>query len=126
MKKVENHCFTSSFVAEKATTTHICTGANTTINPALLPGVICYFDNVFVSGKTQSEHDSNLRAVLRRLSNYGIKLNTKCVFGVPRIEVVGQIVGKNGAQPNPNLVNGIADAATQSSPEQVRSLLGTR
>ena len=88
-----------------------------------LPGVICYFDDVFVSGKIQSEHHSNLRAVLRCLSNSGIKLNTKCVFGIPRIEVLGHIVDKNGVRPNQNLVNGIADAATPSSPEQLRSFI---
>ena len=60
-----------------------------------LQGVVCLMDDVLVHGKTQSEHDQCLNAVLVRLMESGLTLNKdKCLF-----TTAGQISG-----PNPDCV----------------------
>ena len=44
-------------------------------------GVLCLMDNIFIHGKTQSEHDSRLEKVLRCLQESNLTLNVeKCKF----------------------------------------------
>lgn len=37
-----------------------------------LPKVICYIDDILVTGSMEAEHLQNLEAVLKRLQRYGI------------------------------------------------------
>ena len=39
-----------------------------------LPGVMCYIDNILVTGANYAEHLKNLEAVLKRLQQYGLRL----------------------------------------------------
>ena len=46
-----------------------------------LKGVVCLIDDVLVYNTIQEEHDKNLLAVLNRIQNAGLTLNTdKCKF----------------------------------------------
>ena len=46
-----------------------------------IPGVICYIDDIMVTGATEEEHLKNLEQVLQRLQSYGFRLKlTKCRF----------------------------------------------
>ena len=38
-----------------------------------LNGVQCYLDDIIVTGKTVEEHMQNLKAVLRRIKEYGLR-----------------------------------------------------
>ena len=61
-----------------------------------LDGVECNIDDVLVHGATQEEHDQRLEAVLQRLADANVTLNAeKCVFNVPSVKFLGQIVGSN-------------------------------
>ena len=42
-----------------------------------LPGVICYIDDILVSGRTEEEQFFRLEEVLKRLKNYGISRNAR-------------------------------------------------
>ena len=49
--------------------------------PEGLPGVLCVMDDILIFGTTKQEHNSQLQAVLKRLSSAGITLNSrKCKF----------------------------------------------
>ena len=53
-----------------------------------LDGTICVMDDILVFGSTSSEHDTRLKAVLRRLEQAGITLNdNKCQFGQQEIRL---------------------------------------
>ena len=55
-----------------------------------LPGVAVYLDDILVSGTTADEHLRNLRNLLQRLQERGLKCNQrKCVFAQPSVEYLG-------------------------------------
>ena len=46
-----------------------------------LSGVICYIDDILVTGSNDAEHLQNLERVLKRLHQYGLRLKkAKCFF----------------------------------------------
>ena len=59
----------------------------------LLQGIPCVgvlLDNIVITGSTDEDHLSNLEAVLKRLSNAGLRLKTKkCQFMKPSLECLG-------------------------------------
>ena len=42
-----------------------------------LPGVTVFLDDILVAGQTGEEHVQNLRIILKRLSDSGLKLRLK-------------------------------------------------
>jgi hypothetical protein len=58
-----------------------------------LSGIVAIVDDILVLGCTQKEHDNNLRAVLERSREKGVKLNEdKLEVGVSELEYFGHIV----------------------------------
>lgn len=87
-------------------------------------GVLCYIDDVVVWGKTASEHDENLREVLKRISNAGLTLNEKCVFDVDQISFLGHVVSSEGIAPMHSKVEAVTQAAVPKDAPALRSFLG--
>ena len=69
----------------------------------LLQGITCVdvlLDNIFIAGPTDKDLLSNLGAVLKRLSNVGLRLKTKKYqFMKPSLECLGYRVDKEGVHP---------------------------
>ena len=62
-----------------------------------LDGVLCLMDDVLVYGKSQSEHDDRLVAVLNRIEECGMMLNSgKCEFAKAQVKFLGHIIDQNG------------------------------
>ena len=73
-----------------------------------LQGVVCLMDDVLVHGKTQSEYDQCLNAVLVRLTESGLTLNKdKCVFSQPQVKFQGQILTPSGMSSDPDKVSAV-------------------
>ncbi|XP_064469674.1 uncharacterized protein LOC135384402 [Ornithodoros turicata] len=70
------------------------------------PGVKCYLDDIIVFGVNEQDHLKNLHRVLQLISEAGLKLNDKCVFGVRELTFVGHTVTPNGISPNPANLHG--------------------
>ena len=55
-----------------------------------LPNVICYIDDILVSGEDEASHFKSLEEVLNRLEKHGIRLKQeKSCFLLPKVEYLG-------------------------------------
>ena len=55
-----------------------------------LPKVMCYLDDILVTGSTDEEHLSNVEAVLKCLQGYGVQAKrAKCSFLADSVEYLG-------------------------------------
>ena len=73
-----------------------------------IPGVICYTDDILVSGETDEQHLNRLQQVLKRLHNR-LK-QKKCDFLKPAVEYLGHGVDKHGLHTLPSKVKAIVEA----------------
>ena len=89
-----------------------------------IPGVTCFIDDIVVYGETRQDHDTNLRMVLQKLNDVGMKLNNKCEFYVDSLQVLGHMIDKDGVHPLPSKVDSIVNAPVPESKDQVKSFLG--
>lgn len=59
--------------------------------------VICYIDDIMVTGATEKEHLANLAEVLRRLRKHGVRLKQeKCRFQQDSVEYLGHRIDADG------------------------------
>ena len=62
--------------------------------------VLVYLDDLLVYSKTLEEHEENLKKVLARLREYGLKLNLeKCKFVQTSVKCLGHVVSADGVKP---------------------------
>lgn len=90
-----------------------------------IEGVVCFLDDVCVSGKNELEHKNRLITVLSRLENAGLTLqDSKCDFFKNEIQYLGHIIDKDGIRKSPEKVKAIEEAPTPSNVAQLQSFLG--
>ena len=90
-----------------------------------LSNVLCYLDDILITGATDQEHICNLEEVLKRLQCHGIKVqNSKCTFLANSVEYLGHIIDHKGLHTSPQKVAAIQDAPAPSNQQQLRLLLG--
>ena len=77
-------------------------------------------DDMLVWGLSKEVHDQNLRKVLERTREVGIKWNAeKCVFGATEVSYFGHVLSDKGVQPDPKKI-----AAIQEMEQELETLLG--
>ncbi len=65
-----------------------------------IPNVICHIDDILITGSTDQIHLQNLRAVLQKLKEHGIRMKlAKCAFMKLSAEYLGHKVSADGLQP---------------------------
>lgn len=90
-----------------------------------LDGVIVYLDDLMVFGRSEEEHAKRLQALLERLKEYGILLNsTKCLFNVSKFEFLGHELSVDGIRPTESRVKSIEQFRSPSNVAELRSFLG--
>ena len=78
---------------------------------ASIPFVKVRSDDILVSGKNDIEHFSNLKRVLKVISDNGLRLKlNKCVFMEPEVIYLGFRINKYGVSPVPEKLDGIKNA----------------
>lgn len=90
-----------------------------------LPGVVCCMDDILVTGRNDQEHLSNLRKVLLRLEESGLKVKKeKCAFFQSCVKYLGHIIDKNGLRATDERVEAIKNAPIPTTVTQLKSFLG--
>ena len=98
-----------------------------TINVMLqgLPQVICYLNDILITGSTEEEHLTNLERVLERLRKYGIQAKrSKCALLKPSVEYLDHRVDATGLHTAPSNVEVVRKAPAPQNVLELRSFLG--
>ena len=62
-----------------------------------IPKAVCYFDDVLITGKDDSDHLAALEKVFDRLYQWGVRLKkTKCEFMKQSVQYLGHVVDAQG------------------------------
>ncbi len=90
-----------------------------------LNGVINISDDIFVFGRTQTDHDANLESTFKRLRDNNLTLNKdKCVFSQDKITFFGYVFSADGISADLSKVDAIRNAEQPTTQSEVRSFLG--
>ena len=89
-----------------------------------LSHVICYIDDILVTGATADEHDRNLDEVLRRLQEHGVGLKQeKCSFFNDSVKYLGHHISETGIHTTEEKTKAILDAPEPKNIQELRSFL---
>lgn len=90
-----------------------------------IDSVICYLDDILVSGRMEEEHLENLRKVLQRLQEHGIRAKkSKCAFLKMSVRYLGHVIDANGLHATDDKVKAIVDTPRPKNVAELRSFLG--
>ena len=90
-----------------------------------IPMTAIYLDDVLVTGRTLEDHDSNLRAVLTKLQDAGLRLKKeKCSFHQFSCTYLGHTIDAEGIHPTDSKVQALQNAPEPKDESELRSLLG--
>ena len=89
-----------------------------------LPGVAAYIDDILVSGDNAEQHLENLRRLLQRLQDRGLRCNLKkCKFAQEEVEYLGHTLSRGGVKKGPK-VNAVTGMPAPTNVPTLRSFLG--
>ena len=89
-----------------------------------IPHVLCYIDNILVTGVDDTEHLRNLEKVLQRLGHYGLRVKkSKCEFMQPSINYLGHRIDAQGLHTMTAKLDAIVQASAPENVKQLRSFL---
>jgi len=87
--------------------------------------VEAYFDDVVVKTRDASTLIDSSDCTFKALNKYKLKLNPKkCIFSVPSGILLGNVVSRDGIQPNPSKVKAVLDMRPPRNLKDVQKLTG--
>lgn len=90
-----------------------------------LPGVAVYLDDILVSGSSAEDHLNNLRRLLQRLQEKGLRCRLeKCAFAESSVEYLGHTLSTHGIAKGPK-VDAIRRMPAPKDVSSLRSFLGS-
>ena len=82
-------------------------------------------DDMLVWGTSEEDRDRNLKRVLERSREIGIKWNSeKCVIGTNKVSYFGHLLSDKGVQPDPKKIAAIQDMEPPRDKHELETLLG--
>ena len=91
-----------------------------------LKGVVHYFDDIIVCGKTQEEHDEKLPALEVCFKQNNIFITkSKCTFNTGVIKYLGFIISKNGVKADDCFTSRTTSCEVLEDGKELQSFLGT-
>ena len=90
-----------------------------------IPHVICYLDDILITGTSKEDHLKNLAMVFERLQAYGFRLRKeKCAFLQDSVEYLGHKIDGQGLHTVATKVEAITSASTPQNITELRAFLG--
>ena len=90
-----------------------------------IQGVVCYLDDLLISGMSPQEHWNKVEEVLHRLDEWGFKLRKdKCHFLQSAVEYLGYRIDAAGLHASTAKIDAILNAPRPADVRQLRSFLG--
>ena len=90
-----------------------------------LEGVVAYFDDLIIQGKTYEECKSRLIKVLNKLRKYNLHVNiNKCKFFQKSVEYLGHIISAKGLSKTPGKIEAIQNVSRPNNVDELRKFLG--
>ena len=84
-----------------------------------------YLDDVIIGGRSEEEHQENLKNFLETAKIEGLTLNkAKCVFGCKTVPMLGHYVGAGSKRPDPSGIKTLMDFPIPENSSQLKRLLG--
>uniref|UniRef100_A0A3Q2EGN4 Gypsy retrotransposon integrase-like protein 1 n=1 Tax=Cyprinodon variegatus TaxID=28743 RepID=A0A3Q2EGN4_CYPVA len=89
-----------------------------------MDGVICYLDDILITGKDAETHLTNLKEVLKRLESYNLRVKReKCEFLQDSVSYLGHVIDSTGIHPMKEKTTAIQRAPVPSNVTELRSFL---
>ena len=90
-----------------------------------LKGVRCQVDDILIFGRNQTEHDSRLIAVLKRIQAAKVTLNPeKCEFRRSQVKFLGHLIDSDGIQADPEKTSAVLKMKTPCNISDLRRFMG--
>ena len=90
-----------------------------------LTGVKAIVDDILCYGRSTQEHDENLRKLLERAREKGVRFNPeKCTIGVHEVPFFGHVISDQGLKADPSKIEAIVNLEPPDSKEKLETLLG--
>lgn len=90
-----------------------------------LEGVCVVADDILIFGQDRSEHDKNLKQLLGRARDCGLKLNReKSKFLETELPYIGHILTTEGVKPDPRKISAILEMPAPTTVDGVKRFLG--
>ena len=92
---------------------------------AQVPGCVGIADDIAVCGRTEAEHDHNLRQLMETAKREGLVFNSKkCQIKTDHIEFFGSIYTTTGIRPDPKKVEDVRHMPTPQDKDDLQRMLG--
>lgn len=90
-----------------------------------IPGVVCFLDDILITGENNVVHKERLYEVCSRLKANGLTVSkNKCEFFCKSIEYLGYILSEEGLSTSPSKISAIEKAPTPTNVIQLQAFLG--
>ena len=92
---------------------------------AQCPGILVIHDNVFIYGKDDKDHDTNLVNLFNVAQKEGLVFNsTKCAIKQESVTFFGGVFSTKGYSPDPGKIQGISNMPAPKTKQELHSFLG--
>ena len=90
-----------------------------------LDGIACIVDDIIVFGRSEKEHDKNLKNLLCRAREKGIKFNPeKAIIRQKQVKYFGHVITDKGLSADKDKISAILNMKTPESRHELETLLG--
>lgn len=89
-----------------------------------IDGVICYLDDILITGLNTETHTKHLEEVLKRLKSHNLRVNKgKCTFFQHSVSYLGHVIDAEGIHPMQEKCEAISKATIPNTVTELKSFL---